>query len=221
MITDKFEIKDFDSFIIGNSYGIEQCWYKEKGTLIHHLAYREGCGYVSILNMYLYLKYKSTGKKHTKLEVVEKMNTIYMCNLNLRIGINSIYFLKKVAIKFLRREKEEKSFSFEVLSKKTGINNNYKEAKELIIKSLEAENPVAILINHRVSDKILKKNFKYHWITITGIRTEDQKTYLTASNWGEKWEYLNFEEIWNDSHNVLDRIFASGLVVMKEQEKPK
>ena len=67
----------------------------------------------------------------------------------------------------------------------------------------------------------LKKNFKYHWITITGIRTEDKKTYLTASNWGEKWEYLNFEEIWNDSHNVLDRIFASGLVVMKEQEKPK
>ena len=131
------------------------------------------------------------------------------------------YFLKKVAIKFLRKEKEEKSFSFEVLSKKTGINNNYKEAKELIIKSLEAENPVAILINHRVSDKILKKNFKYHWITITGIRTEDKKTYLTASNWGEKWEYLNFEEIWNDSHNVLDRIFASGLVVMKEQEKPK
>jgi hypothetical protein len=57
MITDKFEIKDFDSFIIGNSYGIEQCWYKEKGTLIHHLAYREGCGYVSILNMYLYLKW--------------------------------------------------------------------------------------------------------------------------------------------------------------------
>ena len=85
--------------------------------------------------------------------------------------IKYICILKKVAIKFLRKEKEEKSFSFEVLSKKTGINNNYKEAKELIIKSLEAENPVAILINHRVSDKILKKNFKYHWITITGIRT--------------------------------------------------
>ena len=103
MITDKFEIKDFDSFIIGNSYGIEQCWYKEKGTLIHHLAYREGCGYVSILNMYLYLKYKSTGKKHTKLEIIEKMNKIYMYNLNLRIGINSINFQNKVAIKFFRK----------------------------------------------------------------------------------------------------------------------
>ena len=95
MITDKFEIKDFDSFIIGNSYGIEQCWYKEKGTLIHHLAYREGCGYVSILNMYLYLKYKSTGKKHTKLEIIEKSTHNVPFDQPKMLNKRIIDFLKK------------------------------------------------------------------------------------------------------------------------------
>lgn len=60
-----------------------------------------------------------------------------MYNLNLRIGINSIYFLKKVAIKFLRKEKKKKVSLLKFYQKNYGINNNYKEAKELIIKSLK------------------------------------------------------------------------------------
>ena len=102
-----YELSYFAEMIKENSYGGNQNWFSENmnrnlfNKLIDIMIINEGCGYVSIVNMYLYSKYKENKIGYNKTEFMEYVEIIYKKNLNFRIGINSINFLEKIGKKFI------------------------------------------------------------------------------------------------------------------------
>ena len=102
-----YELSSFAEMIKENSYGGNQNWFSENinrnlfNKLIDIMIINEGCGYVSIVNMYLYSKYKENKIGYNKTEFKEYVEIIYKKNLNFRIGINSINFLEKIETKNL------------------------------------------------------------------------------------------------------------------------
>lgn len=212
-----YELSSFAEMIKENSYGGNQNWFSENinrnlfNKLIDIMIINEGCGYVSIVNMYLYSKYKENKIGYNKTEFMEYVEIIYKKNLNFRIGINSINFLEKIGKKFITNLESDKYYFIKF--QKHG--NSKIEAINFIIENIKNDYPIAMLIHHEVSDNQNNNSFKYHWITITGIHSKNDKIYLMVSTWGEKWSYIDFDDVWDKKNKLINLLGESGMVVLK------
>lgn len=75
-----------------------------------------------------------------------------------------------------------KDYSFKYKAKTLVLSNNKLKIERFIIGALNINLPV-IAVNWDNPNKVLK----FHWVTITGLRKENNKIYLEYSSWSKKY----------------------------------
>jgi len=175
-------IIDQKSFEIEGSFGGKQNWLLEHGITSKFWADRS-CGVVAAANLIKFISENHLDKRNlyqgqTKDDYIQLMSELYKI-LSPRIwGIPSLTKMEKGIMKYSK----ERGISL-VSSKNTWL-FDMEEGSKFIRQGLALNSPVLLLTwNH--SDK----NFKNHWITITGWDIVYGEEYMTVSNWGQKRVY--------------------------------
>ena len=167
---------------IGDNFGGKQTWLYETGKLNKFWADRS-CGVVAAANTIKYLSENHPDKRDLyfgegKDDYIELMEELYKY-LQPRVwGIPTISKMGKALERFSA-------------GKGISIKSNYcswvidsDEGSRFIRQGLFSNSPVLLLTwNH--SDK----QFRNHWVTVTGWDVIYGEEYMTVSNWGEKKTY--------------------------------
>ncbi|MDS0524638.1 hypothetical protein NNC19_03035 [Clostridium sp. SHJSY1] len=170
-------------------YGGDQGWFKEE------VFKRVGCSTVAAANIAAYLSLRDTNilysytdmNKDNFLKHMESLGKYVYPDETLGI-ISSLYFMDKF-VDFARNR------GIELKSNWITTEEDFDKIKDFLKCALRNDNPVALLM---LKNRILKE-FDWHWMTITRLFENENKTYLTVSTWGER-RVITLEDFYIYSH---------------------
>lgn len=170
------------SFEIGDSFGGKQNWLSEKGVLTKFWSDRS-CGVVAAANIIKFMS-ENHPDKGNLYQGSEKDDFI-----NLMIELYKYLTPKVWGIPTISKMGN----GIESYSRDRGVNVKIHycswlidsdEGSKFIRQGLASNSPVLLLTwNH--SDK----DFRNHWVTVTGWDIIYGEEYMTVSNWGERKTY--------------------------------
>jgi hypothetical protein len=171
-------------------YGGNQEWFKEE------VFKRVGCSTVAAANIVAYLSLRNGNKTLYGYNDMNKSNFIKHMELIGRyvypdetLGIiSSLYFMDKV-IDFA----EDRGVKLK--SNWITTEQDFDKIKDFIKEALRKDNPVALLM---LKNKVLKE-YDWHWMTITRLFENQDRTYLSVSTWGGK-RVITLEDFYIYSH---------------------
>ncbi|MBD7912123.1 MULTISPECIES: hypothetical protein [Clostridium] len=171
-------------------YGGDQKWFKEEAFR------RVGCSTVAAANITAYISLRDGDKKLYKFNDMKKDNFIkHMESLGKYIypdevlgTISSLYFMDRV-IDFAEDR------GVRVKSNWITTEYDFDKLKEFIKEALRKDSPVALLM---LKNNVLKE-FDWHWMTVTRLFENNDKTYLNVSTWGER-KVITLEDFYIYSH---------------------
>lgn len=172
----KYYSIDEKKFIIENKYfGGNQDDLSKKNNK------DRGCSIIALSN-YLYYISKSQ-KKYNFLFIEDNYNEFIRFSekiakyFNIGLFGQPFLFNIKSALNAI-----SKDYSFKYKAKTLVLSNNKLKIERFIIGALNINLPV-IAVNWDNPNKVLK----FHWVTITGLRKENNKIYLEYSSWSKKY----------------------------------
>lgn len=171
---------------IEGSFGGRQEWLFNYGATTSFISDR-ACGVVAAANIITYLA--NSDKSLSELSQGEgKVGYILILKELLKYmkpmpyGIPTLKALERGVIAYARAR------GIELISRKESWPFTKRLRSSFIKRGLLLNTPVLLLT---WSGK--EKELHNHWVTVTGIRNQYRKSYLTVSNWGEKKEYSSSE----------------------------
>lgn len=169
-------------FNIEGSYGGQQSWLKSFMVKNQFWADRS-CGVTAAANLIMYLSrsddnlyqlYQGTSKE----DFVELMRELYPFLRPRVYGIPTLSKIKRGILSYayskgVRLRCEMESWVWDV-----------DEGSDFIIRMLEKNRPVLLLTWNAAN-----REFRNHWITVTGMSQINEDLEMTASNWGRRRSY--------------------------------
>ncbi|BCJ94518.1 hypothetical protein acsn021_20870 [Anaerocolumna cellulosilytica] len=182
---DFFNIKDNDSLQI--YFGGDQAWY------IKAWSKEAGCGPTCAANITAYLARSKEMYKELypsvssdKNEFSKHMEVLFQYVTPGAMGVNSVTKFTDGLEQYLKAKNitlTPKILSVDPFSKKL---RDTEELKVFVEKGLLADCPIAFLNLSKGAERRLQG---WHWITITGVRTEGESLIAEASDEGKKIEF--------------------------------
>lgn len=182
-----------------DSYGGNQMWFKKPYLL------QTGCGPVALTNLYAWFKGMSLSKND--FEALQNVIWRYL---------KGPVVLPQQFILGARRLFRQAGFHLNPIHV-TLLKNNPKawnQALGFIARSLESDDPVALLIGPHRPKTIYHRDFSNHWVLITALDLSEnnKKATLTVSSWGAVYQL--------DLNDLLDSKIFLSLVSLRVHETP-
>lgn len=170
-------------------YGGTQNWF------VCNDLKRVGCSIVAAANIIAYYAIILKNKNIYNYEDMSKINFInHMKRIaeyihpNVLTGVTSINYFNNKVIEFFY-DKNIKAKSHKITTK-----NNFNDIKDFVKIALTQNKPLALLM---LKNTVLEE-FDWHWMTITKIFENGDKTYVDFSTWGER-RIFTLENFYNFS----------------------
>lgn len=170
-------------------YGGAQKWFNDSNLR------KVGCSIVAAANIIAYLAVKSENRRLFNYDNMSKENFLnHMESISKFIhpdaikGVTSIDYFNDKVIEFCKDK------GVNVKAHEITIEDDFVHVKDFIKMGLIKNNPIALLM---LENKILKE-FDYHWMTVTRVFDNIDKTYLDISTWGER-RIFTLENFYNYS----------------------
>ena len=145
-------------------------------TIVHMSMYKP--------RLSLLYPYSSLSKEN----FIRLMNEVYHYIKPTVIGIPTIRKMER-GLKAFAKSKE-----IILESRSLKVSRDTEASIKFIKQGLKMNSPILM-----VTWNSKTPNLKYHWVTITGyMKTKDGKSYITASNWGEK-EVFSLDDLIKDN----------------------
>ncbi|MHB8130059.1 MAG: C39 family peptidase [Mobilitalea sp.] len=167
----------------GVGYGGSQEWF------IKNWQRQAGCGCTSGTNIAAYYAstapnmtklYQGDSKEYKKDEFVKVMEEMFTYMKPGILGYPYIYKFSKQFVKYCKER--EVLMEANILTKYKSVD----DAFEYVKSSIDAGNPIAVLILFHRAKQLREDN--WHWVTITGyiVDTDNNETQIIRSNYGKR-----------------------------------
>ncbi|WFF73862.1 hypothetical protein [Proteiniclasticum sp. QWL-01] len=155
------------------SYGGSQMWFPQKYQL------QTGCGPVALANLYAW--YRNLRLNQSDMTRLQELITRFL---------SGPVVLPQQFIRGARRLFERSGFHLDPI-RQTLFRHSPKGRERvlrLIISSLETDHPLPLLMGPNRPGAVYRRDFKNHWVLITGLDLEAERAVLHVSSWGSPFE---------------------------------
>ncbi len=202
--------KELEHFYIGESYGGNQDWFHSE------MMKRGGCAAETACDSSLYFAlYKGVERVYpfdqynlTKSDYVVFAHRMERYLWPRRGGVNRLDVFVDGYEQYLK-DRGVEGIEMQAFSG----NEPYEKAKEVLIRQINQEYPVPVLIL-RHEDKAME-DYVWHWFLINGYdMPEGSDDLLVKAVTYSEYEWVDFRRLWNTGHDA-----RGGLILYKIEEE--